>query len=198
MPNKMAEAAISLSEIQAIEISPVMGRAQKMQKNCIHIVPENIILRKIHSKRFGKRRGDGLKHTKLLHWINERSECQVSNRWLPRWHIQWCFKPPPILDPYIKKLGHQWDCHYRWDINGTVSRFSYSVETRGWQRAWRKLYQVRIMRRVWETLQSFCYQLYSMQWMNLIQSHSSMSDSCTFFVDHLVGCAFWPRINLYV
>ena len=51
--NKMAEAAISLSEIQAIDISPVMGKAKKMLKNCIHIVIENIILRKIHSKRLG-------------------------------------------------------------------------------------------------------------------------------------------------
>ena len=49
----MAEAAISLSEIQAIEISPVMGRAQKMSKDCTHIVFENTILRKIHSKRLG-------------------------------------------------------------------------------------------------------------------------------------------------
>ena len=59
----------------------------------------------------GKRRGDGLKHTKLLHWMNERSECQVSNRWLPRWHLQSCFK------------RYQWDRHYLWDINGIVSRF---------------------------------------------------------------------------
>ena len=49
----MAEATISLSEIQAIDISPVIGKAQKMPKNCIHIVIENIILRKIHSKRLG-------------------------------------------------------------------------------------------------------------------------------------------------
>ena len=49
----MAEATISLSEIQAIDICPVMGKAQKMPKNCIHIVIENIILRKIHSKRLG-------------------------------------------------------------------------------------------------------------------------------------------------
>ena len=50
----MAEAAISLSEIQAIEMIPVLGRDKKCQ-NIVYTVAENMILRKIHSKRLGRK-----------------------------------------------------------------------------------------------------------------------------------------------
>ena len=149
----MAEATISLSEIQAIDISPVMGKAQKMPKNCIHIVIENIILRKIHSKRLGN--GEDIGWNARSFFTGLTSEVNVKSV------IDDCLggtyssasNPHQSSTPILRNCDISGiDTTY-----GIVSRFSYSVETRGWQRAWRKLYQVRIMRRVWETLQSFCY-----------------------------------------
>ena len=154
----MAEATISLSEIQAIDISPVIGKAQKMPKNCIHIVIENIILRKIHSKRLGN--GEDIGWNARSFFTGLTSEVNVKSV------IDDCFdgtysnasNPHQSSTPILKNCDiNGIDTTYGTSMGSSLVFLTPSRHEAGWQRAWRKLYQVRIMRRVWETLQSFCY-----------------------------------------